>query len=463
MSSSSATVVRAASERLAAAAGDLDRLLTLIAQEAAGLLDEGSVLSVVSPDGDTIATAAVFHPEREMVGFLRENLAFEPCRLGRGLTGTVAARRVPAILAGDALAAVLDPRSDIQELRQRHPIRALIVVPLVAYGELMGTLGVVRMVSDVPYSGADLEVLERFAGRAAHILAGARTPRLPLGFADYEALFQQSPEGVLFSSPDGRILAANPAACRILGRSEAAICCLGRDGLLNPDDPRVREGVRRREVTGRVHMELSMHCGDGTSIIADLSSTTFTTAPGVVRSCVTFRDVSEQVALQEQVARQSRQLEEEAIHDVLSGLLNRRGFMQAAQTILALADRQRVPVHFIFCDLNKFKDVNDRYGHQVGDEVLARVGASIASSVRAVDQAARLGGDEFVILLFDSTEAGAESLLERVRASMEALRQGGPEVSFSAGVQERPPGSTIPLDDLLHQADQRMYARKRER
>lgn len=119
----------------------------------------------------------------------------------------------------------------------------------------------------------------------------------------YESVFAHSLDGILFSSPDGRILAANPAACAILRLSDDDICRRGRGGLADPTDPRWGVGVELRRRTGRFRGELRMIRGDGTPFEADVSSSVFTGADGTERACVIFRDVTEHAAL---VAEQRR-------------------------------------------------------------------------------------------------------------------------------------------------------------
>ena len=104
---------------------------------------------------------------------------------------------------------------------------------------------------------------------------------------------------------EGRILAANPAACRILGRTETEICRVGRAGLL-VDDDRTRAAIVRRAVAGSERAELSMRRGDGEIFTADLSSTVFTTVDGELRASVIFRDIGERVRSQHELDREAQ-------------------------------------------------------------------------------------------------------------------------------------------------------------
>src|SRR5690606_20060325 len=204
---------------------------------AAEVVGEASVLTTLSDDGMLLETRAVHHPDAEVRSFIRSVLAAEPYKVGEGIAGAVAARREPAVLSGldvDELAGVVAPHA--LRFLERYPLRSVAVVPMVAFGDLVGTLGVVRTASTVPYDDEDVMVLEALAERAAVALAEVRRGPRRLGPPEYEAIFRHSLDGVMFTVPDGRILAANPAACEILGLPEAEICRRGRAGVLEDDE-----------------------------------------------------------------------------------------------------------------------------------------------------------------------------------------------------------------------------------
>lgn len=135
-------------------------------------------------------------------------------------------------------------------------------------------------------------------GAVSRTLADRRS----LGTEAYLAIFEYSLDGVLFTVPDGRVLAANPAACQLLGRSEEDICAIGRQGLADPADPRWVTGLAERARTGRTRMQARMLRGDGTSFEVDLSSAIFTTPDGDRRTVVIFRDLSERLAVVQELA-----------------------------------------------------------------------------------------------------------------------------------------------------------------
>jgi diguanylate cyclase (GGDEF)-like protein len=151
--------------------------------------------------------------------------------------------------------------------------------------------------------------------------------------------------------------------------------------------------------------------------------------------------------------------------DPLTDIVNRRGFERELKRSLAYVKRYGTSAALIYLDLDGFKRVNDRHGHAAGDVVLKAVAMVLARHVRASDLVARLGGDEFVALLWNCSEAEAESkarALEAAIARMTATHAGARlSVGASAGAT-----ALLPLDqpaELLERADRAMYARKAAR
>jgi PAS domain S-box-containing protein len=135
---------------------------------------------------------------------------------------------------------------------------------------------------------------------------GGDTHGRTLGEAAYRALYDNSPDGVLFSIPDGRILAANAAACQILGRTEAEMRLLGRQGMSDLSDPRWEPILAERERTGQVRGVARMIRGDGLVIEVEMSARIFREPDGEDRGCTIIRDVTERVAM-ERALRESRE------------------------------------------------------------------------------------------------------------------------------------------------------------
>ena len=155
-------------------------------------------------------------------------------------------------------------------------------------------------------------------------------------------------------------------------------------------------------------------------------------------------------------------LVETARTDELTGLPNRRAFNQELTKALARAKRHDESLALVMLDLDHFKDVNDRFGHPVGDDVLARASAVLQDAVRAGDTAARVGGEEFAVVL---PAAGGDSslmLAERIRKRIAAeFSEHGPALTASIGLVDTPSAESVDAVELMRRADQALYAAKR--
>ena len=155
----------------------------------------------------------------------------------------------------------------------------------------------------------------------------------------------------------------------------------------------------------------------------------------------------------------SKQFERWSLEDALTGIANRRHFEKSLAERLPAAAAADRPLTVAMVDIDKFKSVNDRFTHQVGDRVLKIVAAIMASQVRENDLPARWAGDEFVILFDDATELVARQICERIRVAVadfdwESVAP-GLRMSVSIGLSEARPGDTA--ESVLHRSDESMY------
>ena len=154
------------------------------------------------------------------------------------------------------------------------------------------------------------------------------------------------------------------------------------------------------------------------------------------------------------------QLHGQARTDTLTGLFNRRGFEERASVELARARRDGQPITVVAFDIDHFKHINDEFGHDVGDRVLARMGSALAANTRDIDVGARFGGDEFVVLLPASESAGADAFAQRVRLALaDGDGRGLVHVHVSAGIAFA--NAPRDIEALLRSADAALYAAKR--
>ena len=150
-------------------------------------------------------------------------------------------------------------------------------------------------------------------------------------------------------------------------------------------------------------------------------------------------------------------------HDSLTGILNRRAFLRVAEYLLLLNERARIPLVFIYADLDNFKAVNDQFGHDMGDKVLRHFSDMARSRFRKSDIIARYGGDEFVMILTNTSLGSAESVVQRFQSDFrDWARNNGLQVGFSFGLGIAPEGRNN-LDDILRQVDAALYDAKLKR
>ncbi|WP_459002188.1 sensor domain-containing diguanylate cyclase [Stenotrophomonas sp. PSU_St103] len=163
--------------------------------------------------------------------------------------------------------------------------------------------------------------------------------------------------------------------------------------------------------------------------------------------------------------RQQRdELRQLAETDGLTGLPNRRAGLQQLARHLAQVDRERGPLVIGFLDIDLFKDINDRHGHAVGDQVLVAVARALRTAVRSQDEVVRMGGEEFLLLMPGMPREAASARLDRLRQRIteagQALQVPGLEVTASIGLAQWRPGEDD-LAGLLRRADHAMYVAKR--
>lgn len=164
--------------------------------------------------------------------------------------------------------------------------------------------------------------------------------------------------------------------------------------------------------------------------------------------------------IQRRFERERRELRASAMRDPLTGAANRRAFAERLRYEVARHKRQQRSFAVIALDLDGFKGVNDRFGHQAGDELLREVAAAIAATLREQDTLARVGGDEFNVLAPETDRLGAERLAQRVDAAVRGVTTGISALSASVGFAVFP-GDGDHGDELVEVADAEAMAAKR--
>jgi diguanylate cyclase (GGDEF)-like protein len=176
-----------------------------------------------------------------------------------------------------------------------------------------------------------------------------------------------------------------------------------------------------------------------------------------------FARIIQQRAMR-RVETMAKQLEEIAVTDELTKLYNRRGFLFVGDQAYALAKRQKKRTAVLFADMDGLKSINDKHGHQRGDESIREFGTVLKATLRATDVTARLGGDEFVALLYDVDDAHVAGVEQRLRDALEVWNARGTSAyRLAASMGFARPGldDDRPLEGVLQEADVMMYEKKR--
>lgn len=179
----------------------------------------------------------------------------------------------------------------------------------------------------------------------------------------------------------------------------------------------------------------------------------------IVSRRVEFRKLRQQTI---STAMQNELIRLQSFTDPLTEIYNRRALEELAGRFIGQARRAHTPLTFLLIDVDRFKQVNTRFGHLTGDFVLTEIATLLKGSIRGADAAIRYGGDEFLIALANTAATGANTVVDRIQWSMNDWNQSsgleGFTVSLSIGMAEWTDGQT--LDELLDLADRHMYEEK---
>lgn len=175
--------------------------------------------------------------------------------------------------------------------------------------------------------------------------------------------------------------------------------------------------------------------------------------------------IVEQKRADEQILALNAQLERLAMQDDLTGLMNRRAFFIQGAKEISRTKRHKIPLSLLMLDVDSFKEVNDKYGHETGDRVLQHVSKKLVEKVREIDSVARMGGEEFSLLLPNTEKKDAAILAERIRSAVEQescqIQKQIIHVTVSIGVSSFCEEAST-LEAILREADHSMYLAKKQ-
>lgn len=286
-----------------------------------------------------------------------------------------------------------------------------------------------------------------------------RTPGRDTPF--FRHIIECSPTPILVietGAADQPVVYANPALDRLLGCSRDEL--LGRDWRLFLSVYGPAERARALQASlctdSTAEETLAAISVDGTLLYFQARFSPVCNDEGTVaRHVAVLHDVTSEHRLHEI-------LKYRACYDPLTGLANRYLLRDRFEHAAAQAQRRGTGYILTLLDLNRFKQVNDRFGHAAGDEVLTYLSTRLLDLVRGEDTVARLGGDEFVLLLMDADPQSTDLVMRRIGEALASFGPAGLDplgLSCSAGVALFPDDGTT-LEALLAVADKRLYAAK---
>jgi diguanylate cyclase (GGDEF)-like protein len=292
-----------------------------------------------------------------------------------------------------------------------------------------------------------------------------------------QQILEVLPVGVWTMDGEGRIVHANPAGLKIWSGAryvgperfgEYKGWWLETGEPIAADEWAAARAIRRGETT--IDEEIEIECFDGTRKIILNSALPLRGSEGeIVGAIIVNQDVTEakqiDAALREGEQKLLRALDEQATlarTDFLTGVHARRHFFELAAHELAVAQRYRQPLSLLLFDVDRFKRVNDRYGHDVGDRVLQHVAEVASRTIRQSDVLARHGGEEFAVLLPQTDLPAAFVVAEHLRSAIAesplATEHGSIGVTVSVGAAAARDGDSV--DAVVRHADRALYAAK---
>ncbi|EML6193722.1 diguanylate cyclase [Pseudomonas aeruginosa] len=286
--------------------------------------------------------------------------------------------------------------------------------------------------------------------------------RLEHSEARDRAILQSMRDGYFEMDVDGVILTVNPALCQLLGQTRETLIGHPYYELLGEDDLAcARQPFQRAMQSGAGKtFAIPLQRADGSLGYFEATVSLIHDLQGELRGYRGIvRDVSDQIAYQQQLL-------EMAYRDPLTGLGNRKAFDEQLGQALLRAGSGGSELALLYLDLDRFKEVNDRFGHDIGDALLRTVAERVRSTLRQPDKAYRLGGDEFAVLLEDSQENNPQRLAERLLAALvQPIALNGERIDFvtpSIGIALYPRHAGD-AEGLVRAADSAMYEAKRQR
>jgi diguanylate cyclase (GGDEF)-like protein/PAS domain S-box-containing protein len=279
-----------------------------------------------------------------------------------------------------------------------------------------------------------------------------------------KAIFIATPDPIVLYSNKGEPEYLNPAFVDLFGWTIDEL--RGKQIPFVPDDQKKITAEKLKEIYGskdKVQFETKRYTKQGNRISVIVSASCIKKLNGEISKLVVIlTDITEQKQAKEKLKLLNLQLAHEATHDFLTGILNRRAIIENLKNELTRAERQHSALSIGLCDIDHFKQVNDTYGHHIGDDVLRGFVKAVQNVIRPYDLLGRYGGEEFLIIVPDSSGSAEKTIYERVRAEIAEKKiqttSGEVGITISIGVTNSKKNNTP--DTMLTSADKSLYKAK---
>jgi diguanylate cyclase (GGDEF)-like protein/PAS domain S-box-containing protein len=279
-----------------------------------------------------------------------------------------------------------------------------------------------------------------------------------------KAILIATPDPIVLYNNRGEAEYMNPAFVDLFGWTVDEL--RGKQIPFVPDDQKKITSEKLQELfdsMNKVQFETKRYTKQGNSISVIVSASCIKNLKGdISKLVVILTDITDQKQAKEKLKLLNLQLAHEATHDFLTGILNRRAIIKNLNNELIRAQRRHSPLSIGLCDIDHFKQVNDRYGHHVGDDVLRGFVKAVQKVLRPYDLLGRYGGEEFLIVVPDSFRSAEKTVYERVRAEIAANKiqttSGEVGITISIGVTDSRKNNAA--DAMLTSADAALYKAK---
>lgn len=278
---------------------------------------------------------------------------------------------------------------------------------------------------------------------------------------EFDSLFRSSPEALVYLDEKEIILDANLRFCELFGYTLKEI--KGRninDGMIHPAD-KIEEG-KKLSIKGLEdyhNYETVRKKKDGTLFPVSISVTPLVIDGQTKGAIGIYIDITERKQLEEK-------LEKFARIDSLTGCYNRGYGLELLDRQIKLSQRSKSPLLLAFLDIDRFKSINDTFGHDEGDRALKEVTGLFKSTLREIDIICRMGGDEFLLIFPGSSLKEAPLIKERLDKDLIKLNQTLKkpyQIDLCIGFSEYDPANPLTIDELIRIADQKMYEEKKNK